>query len=216
MDLDLARREMVTRLRAQGVIRSDRVFQAMLRVPRHLFVPPNYQELAYLDRPLEIGHGQTISAPHMVAIMVELLDLQPGHRVMEVGGGSGYHAAVMAELVRPDGRIFALELVPGLAERAQANLKRSRHDDVVQVMVRDGSLGLPEEAPFDRISVAASAPSIPAPLVEQLKEGGILLIPVGGPGYQELMMVRRHGKGTVSEEKGSVLFVPLLGAHGHR
>jgi protein-L-isoaspartate(D-aspartate) O-methyltransferase len=190
---------------------NDRVVEAMSRVPRELFVPERLRSEAYYDMPVPIGYGQTISAPHMVAIMCEILDLQKGMKVLEVGGGSGYHAAVMADLVGPEGHVYSMERFPELAAWARENLQKAGITNVT-VVEGDGSLGLPEHAPFDRISVAATAPSVPEPLKQQLRPGGKLVIPVG-IGYQELILVTRKN-GFVTEEKMGVAFVPLVGKYG--
>jgi protein-L-isoaspartate(D-aspartate) O-methyltransferase len=215
MDPIESRREMVSRLRERGYITGQRVYDAMMSVPRHLFLPTALRDRAYVDTPMEIGCGQTISAPHMVAIMAEALEVLPGMKVLEVGAGSGYHAAVLAELVRPRGSVFTVEIVPELVERARRNLEETGYGGEVKVVLSDGSMGLGNEAPFDRISVAAAAPSVPLPLVEQLVDGGILLVPVGERGYQELIMVRRQGDKVIRSEMGGVVFVPLIGEHGH-
>jgi protein-L-isoaspartate(D-aspartate) O-methyltransferase len=190
---------------------SDRVIEAMSRVKRELFVPEELRSEAYYDLPLPIGLGQTISAPHMVAIMCEILDLQEGMIVLEVGGGSGYHAAVMAHLVGTKGHVYSVERLSELAARARENLSRAGIDNVT-IIEGDGSLGLPEHAPYDRISVAATAPKVPEPLKQQLRIGGKLVIPVG-IGFQELVLVTRKN-GFVTEEKMGVAFVPLIGKHG--
>ena len=191
----------------------DNVLQAMTKVPREIFVPEEIVSRAYDDTPLPIGQGQTISAPHMVAIMCDILDLQKGMNVLEVGGGSGYHAAVMAEIIGPEGHVYSVERVPELVSRARDALKRAGILNVT-VVEGDGSNGLPEHAPYDRISVAATAPAIPEPLKDQLKVGGKLVIPVG-VGYQELLLVTRKN-GFVVEEKMGVVFVPLIGEHGFK
>lgn len=191
----------------------DNVLKAMSRIPREIFVPDEAKFRAYDDTPLPIGQGQTISAPHMVAIMCDLLDLQKGMNVLEVGGGSGYHAAVMAEIIGPEGHVYSVERVPELVNRAREALKRAGILNVT-VIEGDGSNGLPEHAPYDRISVAATAPAVPEPLKEQLKVGGKLIIPVG-VGYQELLLVTRKN-GFVVEEKMGVVFVPLIGEHGFK
>lgn len=190
-----------------------RVISAMSRVPREMFLPEPLQSRAYDDTPLPIGRGQTISAPHMVAIMCTILDLQPGMNVLEVGGGSGYHAAVMGELVSPGGHVYSVERLAELAEAARSNLARAGSVNVT-VIHSDGSLGLPEHAPYDRISVAATAPSIPEPLKQQLKAGGRMVIPVGED-YQELYLVTRKNGFSV-ERKMGVIFVPLIGKEGFR
>jgi protein-L-isoaspartate(D-aspartate) O-methyltransferase len=185
----------------------------MEKVPRHLFVHEKERRYAYFDQPLSIDHGQTISAPHMVAIMCTCLDLQSGQKVLEVGGGCGYHAAVMAELVGPEGHVFSIERIPELAEFARQNLLSSGYDNVTMI-VEDGSQGLPGQAPFDRISVACSAPDVPDVLVEQLITGGKMVIPVGGY-VQELYLVTRTN-GVIKEPKGGVIFVPLIGKYGFK
>lgn len=196
----------------RGLI-SDRVILAMSRVPREMFVPDAFQSRAYDDRPLFIGEGQTISAPHMVAIMCDLLDLQEGMKVLEVGGGSGYHAAIMADLVGAAGHIYSMERLPDLAETARKNLEKSGFKNVT-VIVGDGSVGLVEHAPYDRISVAATAPEVPEPLKQQLKPGGKMILPVGR-GYQELILVTRKNGFAVEEQMG-VAFVPLIGEKGFK
>ncbi len=208
------RKRMVERLKEELNI-SDRVARAMLKVPRHLFVPPEYSREAYSDYPLPIGYGQTISAPHMVAIMCELLDLLPGQKVLEVGGGSGYHAAVVAELVGKNGKVIMIERIPELAERARRTLKVLGYDNV-KVVVGDGSEGYAEEMPYDRIYVTAAAPAIPKPLVEQLKPGGKMVIPVGDA-IQELYVVEKDWSGEIKKKRwGGVRFVPLVGKYGFR
>lgn len=207
------RQDMVEGLLARGYVKKGRVAEALLRVERHHFLPRQLWPQAYEDRPLPIEEGQTISAPHMVAMMAELLELAPGLKVLEVGAGTGYHAAVIAELVRP-GPVFSIEVIPRLACVAEDNLRRAGYEDAVKVVLADGSRGLPAEAPFDRISVAAAAPKVPRPLKEQLKDGGILLVPVGERGGQELIMVRRQSDLYSEVAQGGVMFVPLVGEHG--
>jgi protein-L-isoaspartate(D-aspartate) O-methyltransferase len=185
----------------------------MSRVPRELFLPESLQSRAYDDTPLPIGGSQTISAPHMVAIMCDLLDLHPGMTVLEVGGGSGYHAAVMAEMVGPTGQVYSVERRPELVAKAGENLLRAGIKNVTMIKA-DGSLGLPEHAPYDRISVAAAAPQIPEPLKQQLKVGGKMVLPVGSD-YQELYLVTRTN-GFSIEKKMGVIFVPLIGKEGFR
>jgi protein-L-isoaspartate(D-aspartate) O-methyltransferase len=193
---------------------SDRVAEAMERVPRELFVPDGIRHMAYEDHPLPIGEGQTISAPHMVAIMCDVLDLREGMKVLDVGTGSGYHAAVMADLVGPEGHVYSIERVPELVVFARRNLREAGIENVT-VVEGDGSGGLPEHAPYDRINVAATAPKVPEPLKEQLKVGGKLVIPVGTC-YQELVLVIRTNEGFELEHHGGVVFVPLIGDHGFK
>jgi len=212
-----ARERLVERLKSLGYIRSDRVAEAMLKVPRHEFVPEHLRDRAYVDSPLPIGKGQTISAPHMVAMMTELLDPRPGHKVLEVGAGSGYHAAVVAELVKPDGKVITVERIPELAEIARENLRRTGYDKWVEVVVGDGTLGYPEEAPYDRILVTAGAPDVPRSLFEQLKPGGRMVIPVGDRHLQELWLIKKTEDGRMIRERhGGCAFVPLIGKEGFR
>ncbi|AKB80156.1 Protein-L-isoaspartate O-methyltransferase [Methanosarcina horonobensis HB-1 = JCM 15518] len=199
----------------EGFVLDEKVLRAMLRVPRHMFVPEYEQRAAYTDRPLEIGHGQTISAPHMVAIMCEVLELSEGHKVLEIGAGSGYNAAVMAELVGKTGHVYTVERIDSLVDFARNNLKETGYDNVT-VLLENGSMGYPEYAPYDRIAVTCAAPSIPEPLLEQLKPGGILVIPVGNYS-QELIKVKKDSKGNIHrKKKGDVVFVPLIGKYGFR
>ncbi|MHB8118533.1 MAG: protein-L-isoaspartate(D-aspartate) O-methyltransferase [Methanothrix sp.] len=190
----------------------ESVISAMSHVPRELFIPEALKSRAYDDTPLPIGLNQTISAPHMVAIMCDLLDLQPGMIVLEVGGGSGYHAAVMAKMVG-EGHVYSVERMPELVAAAKRNLEKAGIKNVTMIET-DGSLGLPEHAPYDRISVAATAPKVPEPLKQQLKVGGKMVLPVGRD-YQELYLVTRKNGFSV-EEKMGVIFVPLIGKEGFK
>jgi len=190
---------------------NESVLEAMARVPRDRFVPAQLRDRAYEDLPLPIGFGQTISAPHMVAIMCDLLDVRPGMKILEVGGGSGYHAAVLAVLAGPEGQVYSVERMPDLALAARKNLQVAGIEGVT-VVEGDGSLGLPEHAPFDRISVAASAPRIPEPLKEQLRVGGKMILPVGETSQELILVTRKNG--LLVEEKMGVIFVPLIGKEG--
>ncbi len=213
---------MVEKLIREGYIKSEKVKQAMLRVPRHLFVPEDVRRLAYEDTPLPIGFGQTISAPHMVALMCELADLDTGMKVLEVGTGSGYHAAVMAEIVAPEGvekerwgHVFTVERISELAEFARRNLTTTGYSGRVTVVVGDGTKGYAERSPYDRIVVTAAAPSIPKPLIDQLKVGGKLIIPIGDRFLQYLYVVEKRSDQEVSSEAIiPCLFVPLVGEYG--
>lgn len=193
---------------------SDRVVEAMDRTPRELFVPDGIRHMAYEDHPLPIGESQTISAPHMVAIMCDVLDLRERMMVLDVGTGSGYHAAVMADLVGPEGHVYSIERIPELVVYAKRNLREAGIENVT-VVEGDGSSGLPEHAPYDRINVAATAPKVPELLKEQLNVGGKLVIPVGTC-YQELVLVIRTDEGFELEHHGGVVFVPLIGDHGFK
>jgi protein-L-isoaspartate(D-aspartate) O-methyltransferase len=196
-------------LRRRGIA-DERVLQAMSRVPRELFVPENLRHLAYEDGALPIGYGQTISQPFIVATICSLLELTGDERVLDVGAGSGYQAAVLAELAR---EVVTIERVPELAERARAALAEAGYDRV-EVRVGDGSLGVPDRAPFDGIAVAAAAPSIPPALYSQLNEGGRLVLPRGGRWGQELVQVVRTPDGPVERASVPCRFVPLVGVEG--
>jgi len=210
-----ARRELVEHLRRSGYVTTDLVEAAMLAVPRELFVPPHNRPASYADHPLDIGHGQTISAPHMVAIMVEAMEPREGLRVLEVGGGSGYHASVIAEAIGSRGHVWSVERIEPLAAAARKNLELAGYAERVTVLVGDGSCGWPEHAPYDRISVACAAPSVPDPMRAELADGGSLLVPVGGPYVQELLRVTRRGDRFDVEDLGGCVFVPLRGRCGY-
>jgi protein-L-isoaspartate(D-aspartate) O-methyltransferase len=192
-------------------IRDERVLHAMLRVPRELFVPDDVRHRAYDDAALPIGCEQTISQPAMVAHICELLDLRGDERVLDVGTGSGYQAAVLAELAA---EVHSIERVPQLAERARANLEVAGYADRVVVHVGDGTLGDPEHAPFDAIAVAAAAPEPPPALYAQLCPGGRLAVPVGDRNEQNLVLVVRGPKGPEIRRSVPCRFVPLVGAQG--
>jgi protein-L-isoaspartate(D-aspartate) O-methyltransferase len=205
-----ARAEMVERqLRRRG-IRDDRVLEAMARVPRELFLPHEVSDYAYADGALPIGHGQTMSQPFVVAMICELLDLTGDERVLDVGTGSGYQAAVLAELARD---VVTVERVPELAERARASLQEAGYTGVA-VLVGDGSLGAPEHAPFDAIAVAAAAPKVPEALFAQLVEGGRLVLPRGPRWGQELVQVVSTAEGPAERTSIPCRFVPLVGDEG--
>lgn len=206
------RKRMVEKLKDELNL-SDKVVRAMIEVPRHLFVPPHLRKEAYNDYPLPIGHGQTISAPHMVAIMCELLDLKEGERVLEVGTGTGYHAAVVSRIVGEDGLVVTVERVTELAENARRIYESLGYRNI-KVVVGDGSVGYEELAPYDKIYVTASAPKIPVKLLAQLKNGGRMVIPVGDF-IQYLYVVDKDIYGQIHEKKwGAVRFVPLIGKEG--
>jgi len=191
---------------------SDRVMQALGKTPREDFAGFSSVEGAYINAPYAIGHGQTISQPYIVALMTELLDTQSDHVILEVGTGSGYQAAVLSRLVR---RVYSIEVVPELAAEAKERLARLGYANV-EVRHGDGAEGWPEHAPFDGIIVTAAAPEVPAPLVEQLKRGGRMIIPVGHPWMgQNLMLIEKDETGKVRERNVlPVAFVPLTGGRG--
>jgi len=182
----------------------------MGKVPREQFIPEHRRRLAYDDSALSIGEGQTISQPYMVAMMLELLACRPEHRVLEVGAGSGYQAALLGELAA---EVYAIEIVETLAERARRVLSRLGYDNV-SIVVGDGTLGYAEAAPYDRIIVAAAAPAVPPPLAEQLAEGGRLVAPVGSRGVQTCIVADKEDGELHVEKSIGCVFVPLIGEHG--
>lgn len=187
-------------------VKDPRVLTAMRRVPRHLFVPEPYRLLAYGDHPLPIGEGQTISQPYIVALMTEVAQIEPGERVLEIGTGSGYHAAVLAELTE---HVYTIEIVEPLARRAEETL-RSLGYERVHVRVGDGYLGWPDAAPFDAILITAAAPRVPDPLIEQLAPGGCLVLPLGET-FQELVVMTKTPTGITEDTVIPVRFVPMVG-----
>jgi len=198
-----------SQIEARGV-KDPQVLQAMRSVPRHEFVPSEYQEYSYTDHPLPIGYGQTISQPYIVALMTELLEIEEGDKVLEVGTGSGYQAAILAEITD---HVYSVEIIPELAELAAKRLKRLGYTQV-QAANLDGYYGWEEHAPYDGIIVTCAPDHVPPPLLEQLKDGGRLIIPVGPPGaYQTLWLVKREGDEFRYESRGGVTFVPLTGEH---
>jgi protein-L-isoaspartate(D-aspartate) O-methyltransferase len=207
------RRRMVDRqLRKRG-IRDPRVLAAMLSIPREEFVPHDCRISSHQDEPLQIGHGQTISQPYMIALMAELLELTGTETVLDVGGGSGYHAAVLAQLAA---RVISIEIIPSLARQAEENLRRTGLGSNVTVIRGDGSQGWPDAAPYAAISVAAAAPEIPEALLAQLGDPGRLVIPVGGPRDQELRVIEKSGGLTHERVVTLCRFVPLRGDAGWR
>ena len=204
------RRRMVERQLRRRHVEDERVLAAMARVPRELFLPEAQRERAYDDAALPIGGGQTMSQPYMVAKMSELLSLDGDELVLDVGTGSGYHAAVLAELAR---EVVTIERVPELAEWARANLAAAGYGNV-DVLVGDGTLGVPERAPFDAIAVAAAAPVLPDSLYEQLRLGGRIVVPVGGRSNQRLELIVRSPEGPAVVRSVPCRFVPLLGEEG--
>jgi protein-L-isoaspartate(D-aspartate) O-methyltransferase len=196
-------------IKARGV-RDPRVLTAMREIPRHYFIPPPYDRGAYDDCPLPIGNGQTISQPYIVALMTELLGPKPEGNLLEIGGGSGYQAAVLAALAK---HVTTIERIPAVADLAKRNLAAL---DIcnVDIIVGDGTLGYPGSAPYDGILITAATPKIPAPLIEQLAEGGMLVAPLGGREIQELVVLEKRNGRVTESFHGGVRFVPLIGEHG--
>jgi len=187
-------------------VRNHAVLQAMRKVPRHLFIPENYRAHAYADMPLPIGEAKTISQPYIVAYMTEALKLRPSDRVLEIGTGSGYQAAILAELAK---EVYSIEILPELAQRAQELLNLLGYSNVY-IKIGDGYLGWPEKAPFDAIILTAAPPAIPPPLFDQLAEGGRLIAPVGTD-FQQLILLKKTKEGFQRQNLLPVRFVPMTG-----
>ena len=211
-DFDRQREQMVDRqLRARG-IKDTLVLRAMQTVPRHRFVPEALSAMAYADTPLPIGHDQTISQPYIVALMSEVLAVKPGERILEIGTGSGYQAAILAEM---GAVVFTIEIVRPLADQAKINLQTQGYESV-RIKIGDGYLGWPEAAPFDAIIVTCAPEKIPQPLQAQLAEGGRMVIPVGEKSHQRLMLLTKQ-KGKIQARKiVDVRFVPMVDERGKR
>jgi protein-L-isoaspartate(D-aspartate) O-methyltransferase len=209
-DYSSARERMISNQLIPRGIKDERVLEAMRTVPRHLFIPSDLRSIAYSDAPLPIGNRQTISQPYIVALMTELLELEGAERVLEVGTGSGYQAAILATLAK---EIYTVERISELAQNARMVFQELEIENI-QIFERDGSLGLPEFAPFDAIMVTAAAPKVPSPLQEQLAEMGRLVLPVGSRDGQILEKWRKKGTKLECEHIAPVAFVPLVGDFG--
>jgi protein-L-isoaspartate(D-aspartate) O-methyltransferase len=192
-------------LRGRGIY-DERVLAAMLEIPREEFVPEAHSDLSYADEPASIGYGQTISQPYMTGLMAQCLELTGSETVLEVGGGCGYHAAVLGALAA---RVISVELIPELAEMAHQNLERTGRAHNIEVINADGSRGYPEFAPYDAISVAAAAPEVPPALLDELKYPGRMVIPVGSSWDQELLVLYKSSTGIASHVAAYCRFVPL-------
>lgn len=198
-------RYLVDQLVKEGHLKTNKIIKTFLSVPRENFVPREYRHHAYIDEPLPIGFGQTISAPHMVAIMTELLKPDKKDKVLEIGSGSGYQAAILSKLVK---KVFTIELDRNLAEFSRENLKKTRIRNV-KIIQGDGSRGYSKEAPYDKIIVTCAGKEIPKPLIAQLKNRGIIVAPVGGEWYQDLILGIKKGKKLETKNYGGCVFVLL-------
>lgn len=209
---------MVEDLERTGYIRSLKVKKAMLKVKREEFVLSEYKYKAYVDTPLPIPGGATISAPHMHAISLETLELKKGEKFLEVGAGSGILLAYAYEIIKQKNKVFGIEIVPETYEFAKKNLKRTGYWNKVKLILGDGGLGLPKEKPFNKILISAAAPDFPPPLIKQLKVGGLIVGMIGSPhGHQELVRGKKLKSGKLKRESlGGVVFIPLTGRFGWR
>jgi len=211
IDFKSLQEEMVTQqIMRRGVV-TPRVIEAFRKVPRHLFVPEEFWSHSYNDHPLPIGEGQTISQPYMVALMTDLLDLKKDEKALEIGTGSGYQAAILAELAK---EVYTIERHKVLAERAEKLLKDLKYPNV-KVLVADGTKGWKEFSPYEKIIVTASAPDVPQPLFEQLDEMGKLVIPIGGRWSQDLILIEKRKGKMVKRSICGCVFVPLIGEYGY-
>ena len=198
-----------------NIIKDEKVLKAFKEVPRALFIKEGFEEEAYGDYPLPIGQGQTISQPTTVMIMTQALELKQGQKVFEAGTGSGWQAAIISKIVGNKGKVITTEIIPELVEFAKNNLSKAKIRNV-EVINYDGSQGYEKESPYDRIIVTAACPEIPSPLVNQLKDNGIIIAPVGSLIYgQDMVKLRKTKKGIEKESLGSFVFVPLKGKYGH-
>jgi len=206
--------ETIENLKREGRLKSKEIIEAMLKVKRELFVLPEYKNEAWLDTPLPIVSGATISAPHIYAIMLEAVKLKPGEKVLEIGSGSGYGAALIKEIVKK-GKVITIEINPEVYEFAKNNLKKAGYKNI-KVVLGDGSLGYEKEAPYDAIISTAAAPKIPKPWIDQLKEGGRLISPVITAFGQELIYLEKKDNRIKTKNLGPVVFLELLGKYGKK
>ena len=215
--------QLIRNLITEGILKTENITRAMRLVSREPFLPDNMKQSYAIDAPLPIGWGQTASAPHMVSIMNEALQLEVGQGILEVGAGSGWHACTIAEAIAPSdqpkptaGHVYTTEIIRDLADYARTNIEKAGYSERVTIIHHDGSQGYSAEAPYDRILVTAAAPDIPKPLTDQLKpDGGILIVPVGGTYYfQTLYRITRKDAQLKRENLGGVAFVPLTGKYG--
>jgi protein-L-isoaspartate(D-aspartate) O-methyltransferase len=210
--LEEKKKALIDYLVKNDTLKTEAIINAFREVSREDFVLQKYREYAYSDEPLPIGSGQTISQPTTVAIMTESLEPKQGQKILEIGTGSGYQAAILSKVVGSEGKIITIEIIPSLVEFAKHNLKEY---DNVEIMLADGSKGWPKEKPYDGIIVTAGAPKIPDPLFEQLKEGGVMVIPVSRGIFAERMLIVKKIKGKMEiKDLGFFTFVPLIGEHG--
>lgn len=219
-DYQEVKERLIDHYRRRGYVKDEKAFKAFMRVPREKFVPRKFASSAYVDHPLPLMNtGQTISAPHMTVMILDYLELAPGQKILEIGAGSGYQAALIAAIVAADenlGHVYSVEIVPKLIEFARENLTSADLDQFVTVIEGDGTLGYEEEAPYNRIILTAAGPTVPPPLIKQLQIDGALVMPLGRPGlWQQMTRFRKVSDTELVEERlSSVAFVPLRGKYG--
>ncbi len=219
-EIRVIKERLLDQYKRRGYVKDVKAFDAFMRVPREKFIPERLASSAYLDHPLPLMNtGQTISAPHMTIMILDYLELVPGQKVLEIGAGSGYQAALIAAVVTSDeapGHVYSIEIVPDLVEFARKNLARAGFDEYVTVIEGDGTLGHEKEAPYDRVILTAAGPIVPPPLIEQLRVDGTLVMPLGRPGlWQQMTRYRKvNDIEVIKENLSSVAFVPLRGKYG--
>lgn len=209
-----SKRKLIDYWTSSEIVKDKRLIKAFEKIPREKFVKKEHIDEAYGDYPLSIGEGQTISQPTTVVLMTEALELKEGDKVLEIGAGSGYQAAIIANIVGQKGKVISTEIVPELVEFAQENIKRLKIKNI-KVVKHDGSKGYKKEAPYDKIIVTAGCPEIPKPLIKQLKENGIIVAPVSNLNDQIMIKARKKGNKLIEEKLGYFMFVPLKGKYGH-
>ena len=209
-----SKEQLIEHWTSSGIVKDKKVIEAFRKVPRELFVAEERKEESYGDYPLPIGEGQTISQPTTVMIMTQALELKEGDKVLEVGSGSGYQAAIIANIVGDNGKVISTEIVDELVESAKSNIKKLKLKNV-EIIKHDGSKGYDKEAPYDQIIITAACPKIPSPLIKQLREGGIIVAPVGNMNEQAMIKGRKINGRLVEEDLGNFMFVPLKGKYGY-
>ncbi len=209
------KKDLIESIKFSGYLKSKKLEKALEEVPRHLFVPENLRDIAYRDMPLSIGFDQTISQPSTVVIMTEALDVKEGQKILEVGTGSGWQAGLIGKMVGKKGTVYTIERIEVLADFAKDNLEKVKLKNV-KVFVGDGSSGLKEFAPYDRIIVTAASPDIPKTYLEQLKDKGKIVIPIGSQYIQTMFVIEKKGKEIIRRELGNFVFVPLIGKEGFK
>jgi protein-L-isoaspartate(D-aspartate) O-methyltransferase len=206
---------LIEHIKGIGYLKSKKIEDALRSVKRENFVPDDMKYLAYRDTPLYIGSNQTISQPSTVVVMTEVLDVKEGQKVLEIGTGSGWQAAILGKLVGEKGMVYTIEIIDNLVKFAKENLEKLKIKNV-KVLKGDGSMGLKKYAPYDRIVVTAGSPEIPKDMISQLKTNGILVVPVGNLYLQKMYVVKKLKKGIEKKSVGSFMFVPLIGKHGFK